>query len=286
MPDMIDRRDRAALFRARLAEAMAGRSQSELARATGLDRSTISALLAPGTRLPNAGAAADCAAVLGVSCDWLLGLTERRDPPDALAERAVALVPAARALFDDTIMDWHRDGAGAKIRHVPATLPDLLKTPEVLAFEYQRVLPDPAPALAAFEAQRRALGPQDLEIALPRHELASFAAGSGYWTALPEPLRRAQIAHLTATLRQRYPVLRLYLYDAHEVYSAPVTVFGTKRAVVYLGQQYLVFSDPAKVAEVARHFDHLVRAAGHSARDTPDLIEALNSGEAGSRHSR
>ncbi|NBZ87683.1 transcriptional regulator [Rhodobacteraceae bacterium CYK-10] len=277
MPEMIDRRDRATLFRTRLLQALEGRSQSWLARETGLDRSTISALLAPGTRLPNAQAAADCASVLGVSCDWLLGLTDRRDPPDVLAARAVTLVPAARALFDDTILAWHRAAKGAKIRHVPATLPDLLKTPEVLAFEYAAILPDPGPALSAFQAQREGLDASlpDFEIALPRHELVSFASGTGYWSGLAPELRRAQLDHFAEVLETRYPALRLYLFDAHRVFSAPVTVFGSDRAVVYLGQQYLVLTDQARVAEAAQHFDHLVREAGHSARDTPGLIRGL-----------
>ena len=66
----IDKRDRAVLFRDRLASAMdhAGSNQSALARATGVNRSTISQLLGPDTtRLPNAQLAADCAAALGVS---------------------------------------------------------------------------------------------------------------------------------------------------------------------------------------------------------------------------
>jgi transcriptional regulator with XRE-family HTH domain len=77
MPGKLDKRDRAALFRQRLAEAMArrGLSQSALARECGVDRSTISALLADSVRMPNAQLAADCAASLGVSSDWLLGLS-------------------------------------------------------------------------------------------------------------------------------------------------------------------------------------------------------------------
>lgn len=280
MPDMIDKRDRAALFRARLTLAMTREkaNQASLARATGLDRSTISALLKAGTRLPNAQAAADCAVFLGVSTDWLLGLTDRPTPPDRLAEEAVTLVPAPRALFDDTIFGWHRAAAGAKIRHVPATLPDILKTREVVEWEYGAALGDQVPgAIATFEAQRAwlATAHSDFEIALPRHEIVSFASGTGYWSGLSDAVRRAQIdefARLTETL---YPALRLYLFDAHRVFSAPVTVFGSHRAVVYLGRQYLVFSDPVKVAEVSRHVDWLVREAGHSARDTPDLLRGL-----------
>ena len=79
--DKVDKRDRALQFRSRLAEAMAARkmSQADLARRTGVDRSTISALLQPGTRLPNAQLAADCARSLGISADWLLGLSGRGD---------------------------------------------------------------------------------------------------------------------------------------------------------------------------------------------------------------
>lgn len=280
MPDMIDKRDRASLFRQRLAVGMAqaGATQASLAREAGLDRSTISALLAPGTRLPNAQAAADCAVALGVSTDWLLGLTDRQSPPDLLADQAVTLVPAPRALFDDTIFGWHRAAAGAKIRHVPATLPDLLKTREVAEWEYRAVLGDDAPrALEAFEAQRVWLADahSDFEIAVPLHELANFAAGAGYWADLPKPLRRAQIDEFIRLTETLYPALRLYLFDAHQVFSAPVTVFGSDRAVVYLGRQYLVFSDPAKVAEVSRHFDWLVREARFSARETANHLRGL-----------
>ena len=280
MRDLIDKRDRSTLFRSRLALAMTqmDTNQASLARATGLDRSTISAFLSPGTRLPNAQAAADCAVFLGVSTDWLLGLTDRPTPPDRLAEEAVTLVPAPRALFDETIFGWHRAAAGAKIRHVPATLPDILKTREVVEWEYNAALGEEAPAaIATFEAQRAwlATAHSDFEIALPRHEIVSFASGTGYWSGLPTAIRRAQIdefARLTETL---YPTLRLYLFDAHRVFSAPVTVFGSDRAVVYLGRQYLVFSDPVKVAEVSRHVDWLVREAGHSARDTANLLRGL-----------
>lgn len=280
MPELIDKRDRAALFRQRLAQAMAGAgaSQASLAREAGLDRSTISALLAPGTRLPNAQAAADCALALGVSSDWLLGLTESPTPPDRIAAEAVRLVPAPRALFDDTIFGWHRAAAGAKIRHVPATLPDILKTRAVMEWEYRAALGADAPrAIAAFEAQKDWLADahSDFEIAIPAHELASFAAGSGYWQGLPEDLRRAQIAEWERLTETLYPALRLYLFDAHRVFSAPVTVFGSDRAVVYLGREYLMFTDPAKVAEISRHFDWLVREASFSARDTASQLRGL-----------
>ncbi len=280
MPDMIDKRDRATVFRDRMAQAMlqAGATQASLARSAGLDRSTISALLAPGTRLPNAQAAADCAMSLGVSTDWLLGLTNRPTPPDRIADEAVTLVHAPRALFDDTVFGWHRAAAGTKIRHVPATLPDILKTKAVVEWEYGATLGRDAPqAIATFEAQRAwvAAAHSDFEIAMPRHELDSFATGTGYWAGLPAALRRAQIDELSRLTETLYPALRLYLFDARRVFSAPVTVFGSNRAVVYLGRQYFVFSDPAKVAEVSRHFDWLLRETSHSARGTAAFLREL-----------
>ena len=71
----VDKRDRAALFRTRLATAiaLAGSSQSKLARDTGVDRSTLSQLLRDdGARLPNAQLVAACAAEKGTFARYQL----------------------------------------------------------------------------------------------------------------------------------------------------------------------------------------------------------------------
>lgn len=283
MPALVDKRDRAEAFRLRLTQALqqSGLTQSALARAAGVDRSTISALLSPGTRLPGAQLAADCAQVLGVSTDWLLGLSERPEPLATALAAAVQTLPASRALFDDTIFTWHRAARGAKIRHVPATLPDILKTRDVVLWEYAATLGAQAPeAFARFTAQLaelRALR-SDFEIALPLHELASFAQATGYWQGLSLPARAEQIDHLIALCDELYPALRLYLYDAHRVFSAPLTVFGGQRATIYLGRAYLAFTDAEKVAEIAQHFDWLVREAALGAREAVGHLRSLRQG--------
>lgn len=280
---MTDKRNRATLFRQRLAQAMtaAGQSQSALARAVGVDRSTFSALLSPGTRLPNAQVVAEAAAALGVSSDWLLGLAETAAPLDQALGQAVTLTDAPRALFDDAIFGWHQEAAGYKIRHVPATLPDMLKTRDVVDWEYRTALGGaPETAIAGFEAQLAHLrgARSDYEIALPLHEIAGFAAGVGYWQGLPLAARAAQLDRLIQLTEELYPGLRLYLFDAHQVYSAPVTVFGPHLAVIYLGQSYISFRDPARVAAVSAHFDWLVRAAPLGARDVGSHLRALRAG--------
>lgn len=283
MPEMIDKRDRADLFRRNLAAAMGeqGTSQSALARQTGVDRSTISALLQPGTRLPNAQLAADCAAALGVSCDWLLGLAGRPEPVADLLAQAVTMADAPRALFDAEIFRWHQEAAGYKIRHVPATLPDLLKTEGVVRWEYQFALGRRVDqAIAAFQDQLALLAQarSDYEIALPLHELHSFAEATGYWTGLPLAERQAQLDRLITLSERHYPSLRLYLFDARRVYSAPVTIFGPHRAVIYLGRNYIVFQDAARVQSIAQHFDWLLREAPFGARETQGHLKTLRAG--------
>jgi transcriptional regulator with XRE-family HTH domain len=281
MPPRLDKRERAQLFRARLAAAMAqaGRSQAALARAVGVDRSTVSQLLDPGTaRLPNAQVAAECASALGVSADWLLGLAELQEPAAHLLAAGVTLSDAHRALLDDRILGWYREAAGYKIRHVPATLPDLLKTPEVLDWEYEPALgPDTGRVQAAardrLDWMRSARS--DFEIALPLHELAAFARAEGYYAGLSPRLRRAQLAHLGATYAELYPTLRVHLYDARRVFSAPLTVFGPLLAVVYLGSSHLAFRDSERVQAISRHFDGLVRQAAVASRDVPAHLERL-----------
>ena len=277
---MIDKRDRATLFRSRLAEAMALRrtSQSALARATGADRSTISQLLAEGTRLPNAQLAADCAQALGISADWLLGLTDRPEPLADLLATQLTMKEAPRALFDEAIFGWHQEAAGYKIRHVPATLPDMLKTRAMVEWEYRPQLGRTAEqAFGAFEDQLAWMrsARSDYEIALPLHELDSFASATGYYADLPAEVRLGQIDRLQALADQLYPSLRIYLFDARRVFSAPVTVFGPLLAVVYLGRHYIAFRDTARVASISAHFDWLVREAALGARDFTSHLNQL-----------
>ena len=140
MLEKTDKRLRSELFRIRLAEAMAMRhiSQSALARQIGVDRSTISQLLkADSARLPNAQVVGECAATLGVSADWLLGLSSRPETAAEMLANTLSLTKAPRALVDEQIFRWHKEAAGYKIRHVPAALPDMLKTREMLEWEYE-----------------------------------------------------------------------------------------------------------------------------------------------------
>ena len=258
--------------------ALRGRSQSALARDTGVDRSTISALLAPGTRLPNAQLAADCAMALGVTCDWLLGLSDQPEPLAELLAQAMTITGAPRALFDDAIYAWHQAAAGYKIRHVPATLPDMLKTRATVDWEYRETLGASADqAITAFQTQLDWLkgARSDYEIALPLHEIACFADASGYWSGLPASVRKEQFDHLISLCQSLYPALRVYLFDAHRVFSAPVTIFGPHRAVVYLGRHYLSFQEEGTVQTQSQQFDWLVREATYGARTVTDHLERL-----------
>ncbi|NUB46298.1 helix-turn-helix transcriptional regulator [Fertoebacter nigrum] len=281
MPEMIDKRDRAILFRNRLAEAMAerGMTQSALARAVGVDRSTLSQLLAvASTRLPNAQLAADCAQALGISADWLLGLSGRPEPLADILATSLTISEAPRALIDETIFGWHREAAGYKIRHVPATLPDMLKTRAMLEWEYRPQLGRSTEQVIGASEDRLEWmrgARSDYEMAMPLHEMAAFAGATGYYAGLPAALRLEQIDRLLALTEQHYPSLRIYLFDARRVFSAPVTVFGPLIAVVYLGRHYLAFRDSARVASIIQHFDWLVREAAVTPRGLGDHLRGL-----------
>ncbi|MFS4436692.1 helix-turn-helix domain-containing protein [Paracoccaceae bacterium GXU_MW_L88] len=281
MQRKIDKRDRAALFRARLVEAMErqGESRSGLARAAEVDRSTIGQLLTEGeTRLPGGQLLADLAAHLHVSSDWLLGLTERPERPGDLLAAAMTVTGAGRSPADEQIIAWHREAEGYKIRHVPATLPDMLKTPDVLGWEYETFMgrtPEQAKAAAQDKVDWLADTRSDYEIALPVHELTAFAEGSGYYKGLPRHVRRSQLDHMTRRCADQFPALRLFLFDARKVFSAPVTVFGPILAVIYVGRFYLAFRDGERLRSITTHFDWLVREAEIDARDAAAFIAEL-----------
>lgn len=254
-------------------------TQSELARKIGVDRSTISQLLSSaGTRLPNAQVVAECAAALGVSGDWFLGLSDFPERASDLIAASMLMAEAPRALADEQIFAWHQEAAGFKIRHVPAAFPDMMKTRDMLRWEYAPHLGrtiDQAIGASEDRLEWMRSTRSDYEIAMPLYEVASLVSGTGYYDGLPERVRRAQINYLFELHDQLYPSLRIFLYDARRLLSAPITVFGPLVGIVFLGQRYLAFRDTERVTALMRHFDWLVREAHVEARDFPDHVRRL-----------
>lgn len=281
MPLKMHKQDRAQQFRTRLALAMkqTGTSQSGLARSIQADRSTLSqALTDDGARLPSAHVIGACASVLGVSSDWLLGLSDRPESAADLLSASFEVSHAPRAHVDEQIFDWHREALGYKIRHVPATLPDMLKTDAMLEWEYGPHLG--RTTQQAINASRDRLdwmrnGRSEYEIAMPLYEIDSFVRATGYYRGLPALIRVAQIDHLIALSRQLYPRLRIYQFDARRLYSAPITIFGPLLAVFYTGGHYMAFRDRERIDTFTSDFDVLVREAHRTARDFPDFLTEM-----------
>lgn len=277
----MDKRERARIFRSRLAEGMRrnGISRSALARACGVDRSTIAQLLSrEETRLPNAHLAAECASALQVSVDWLLALTDRSETAADLLATSFSLTEADRTPADAQIAEWHREAAGHKIRHVPTTLPDVLKTDAVIDFEYaafRMKTPEQAGLAVRDKADWLRRPGSDYEICVSREMVASLARGEGYWRGLPQAVRKAQIDHMARICRDMYPSLRLYLYDTKVVFSAPVTIFGTFLAVLYIGHYYMVLRNNRQVHALTAHFDQLIRDSDTDARAAADVIAGM-----------
>ena len=277
----MDKRERADLFRNRLKEAMLnnGITRSALSRTTNVDRSTIGQLLKDDhPRLPNAQLAADVAVALGVSTDWLLGLTNRPETPGDIVAAALSLSPAERTSADAQLLAWHHEAAGYKVRHVPATLPDILKTSRMLEWEYasvpERRLPE------AFNAMQDQLawlssGVSDYEIAIPIHEIEACAAGTSYYNDVSETIRYEQLNFIADQCDQMFPRLRIFLFDAHQVFSSPVTIFGPNLAVIYVGQCYLAFREIERVKSLSGHFDWLVCEAVVDARNVASYIRSV-----------
>jgi len=264
---MHDKTARAALFRTRLQEAMmrTGMTAGALARASGIDRSTLGQLLADdGARLPNGQTLAELARELRVSSDWLLGLAGAPQMASDVLEGSMTIAERSRTPLDENVFRWWQEAAGSKIRYVPTGLPDPLKTDRVLEHEFDHAT-GKTPSQAIFDARQKLayarLPETDLEICMSVQTLSSFVGGVDVWDGLAAPAREEQRAQMAGILDELYPTLRLYLFDARRTYSAPYTVFGSRRAALYVGQMFFVFNTTQHVRALASHFDRLVREA-------------------------
>ena len=277
----MDRRKTVEAFRARLGEVIerAGLSRMAFAARVGLDRSTLSQLLSPGNeRLPRAETIAAIAAREQVSVDWLLGLSQEGQIGADIVAPVLEIESGAASPADLRLARWHAEAVGYKIRYVPTILPDLLKTEEVIRYEF-REHGARVPKARIEQAEERLaysrVPETDMEVCSSIQSVEQFALGKGIWKNLPVDSRVAQINAMIVLLDELYPTFRWFLFDGLKRYSVPLTIFGPKRAAVYVGNMYLVFNSTEHIRVLTRHFDDLIRAAVVQPTEAIDFLEDM-----------
>jgi len=243
MMRIIDKRDRARLSVTGWSRRWdrTGITQAALARRPALtDQPCHNCSRDQGARLPNAQLVAECSAALGVSADWLLGLSDFPNrPPIWWPPRFPCPKPPAPWAMTRSLPGTRRPQA-TRSATCHRACPICSKTTDMLRWEYAPAVGKTIEQAIGASADRLGWMQQsksDYEIALPLSELDSFARGQGYYAGLPVNVRQDQLRRFRDLHDQLYPALRLHLFDKRAVYSAPVTVFGPLLAVIYRGAQ-------------------------------------------------
>jgi transcriptional regulator with XRE-family HTH domain len=256
-----------------------GLSRAAFAARIGLDRSTLSQLLSPeNARLPRAETIAALAREMQVSADWLLGLTETGRPDAELVPETLQVEPGGASPMDERLQRWHAEARGYKIRYVPTTLPDLLKTADVIAYETpgpETAVPEYRQRQAESELAYSRLPETDMETCCAWQTVAALARGEGIWSGLSLEARRAQLAHAIDLADELYPTFRWFLYDGRERFSVPFTIFGPQRTAVYVGDMYFVFNATEHIRVMTRHFDSLIRSASVPPTEVVGYLKSL-----------
>ncbi len=264
----MDRRKTVEVFRERLSEVIerSGLNRTAFSEKVDLDRSTLSQLLSPSNdRLPRAETIAAIAEREQVSVDWLLGLSQEGQLRADVLAGVLQIEPGGAS-------------PGYKIRYVPTTLPDLLKTPEVIRYEYQEYGAQ-VPVSRIEQAEKRLaysrLPETDMEVCSSLQSLEEFARGHGIWRNLSVENRIAQLNSMMKLLDELYPTFRWFLFDGLQRYSVPLTIFGPQRVAIYAGNLFVVFNSTEHVRALTRNFDDLIRAAMVQPPDVVDFIRRL-----------
>ena len=277
----MDRQKAVESFRARVLELInrGYESRSAFAAKVGMDRSTLSQLLSADTdRLPRAETVIAIARAEQVSCDWLLGLAQDQREGTELVRADMEIERDAGSPIDERLARWHMEATGYKIRYVPTTLPDLMKTDEVIRYENPDVSEPPLETKVEQTSSRLDYSRQpetEMEICCASQMLESFARGESVWSGLDRSARRAQIERMIELTEELYPTFRWSLYNGLTHFSVPVSVFGPLRAVVYVGRLYFVFNMTDHIRVLTMHFDALVKAAVTQPTDMPAFLREL-----------
>ena len=275
---MVKKRETVQIFRDRLSQVIArsGLNRSAFAERAGLDRSTLSQLLSEANdRLPRAETIASIAAKQSVSVDWLLGLSQEDQLGTNIVTESLEIAAGASSSQDERLMLWHTEAVGYKIRYVPTTLPDVLKTQQVIAFEFEGqggAIRDTQIDQASERLAYTRRPETDIEACSSFQSVQSFARGEGIWHALSVEGRKAQLDHMIELVSELYPTFRWFLFDALTRFAAPYTIFGPLRAIIYVGNMYFVFNSTEHIRVLSRHFDDLIRSA---VIQPPDITKFL-----------
>lgn len=275
----MDKRDLSELFRQRLQTLLqrSEQNQATFAATVGIDRSALSQLLSGrSTRLPRAETLLAMAEAHGVSLDWLLGVSQDETLIGEL--RPSFEIEEGPEGFDRTLLArWHAEAAGTKIRYVPARIPDLLRTRQLIAYEADSAQRNAASELdeATYRIDYNRRPETDMEVCMPMQTLDLFAEGRGVWSGLSREARSEQLDHMAGLLEELYPSFRLFLFDGRERFSIPYTIFGPYRAAIYVGDMYMVLNTREPVRTMTRHFDGLIRIAKINAHETALHVRRL-----------
>ena len=258
--------ERVTLFQQRLQRVIqnSGLNRSSFAKSIHVDRSTLSQLLSTeNLRLPRAHTVLAIAEVYQVSVDWLLGITQEGGMGANILQEALEVDESASSIFEKNL-EWHRDARGYKIRYVPTTLPDLLKTEAVAEYEFNRYdsgkIDQSVRDNQLLLLQQRHPG-SELETCMPIQQLESFAFGEGIWRDLPLADRRQQLQRMMDLNDELYPGFRWFLYDGKQTYSISMTIFGPKRVSLFLGKLYVIVNNIDHIRRITDRFDDLIRMA-------------------------
>ncbi len=277
----MDKRDLADIFRQRLSTLLArsGVSQAAFAASIGIDRSALSILLSSKTaRLPRVETLLQIAESHAVALDWLLGISEDEGTTGKMVSSQA--VETAEDDGASLLMRWHAEATGMKIRYVPARIPDLLRTPEVIAYEARASHQSAAAQQeeAVFRLDYNRAPGTDMESCMPFQTLEQFAAGASVWAGLPKMVRQAQLDQVARLIDELYPSFRLFLFDGRERFSIPYTIFGSTRVAVFAGQMYLVLNSVETIRTMQTHFEGLIRATKIHAHQAADYVRSLSVG--------
>ncbi len=272
--------ERVTLFQQRLQQVItqSGLNRSSFASSISVDRSTLSQLLSPeNVRLPRADTVASIAEKHQISIDWLLGLTQQGSLGANIMPEAFSVDDYSTTVFSK-ILEWHREATGYKVRYVPTTLPDLLKTEPVAEYEFNRYgsgkVDQSVRDNQLLLLQQRHPG-SELETCVAIQSLRSFALGQGIWQGLSVVERRAQLHRMIELNDELYPGFRWFLYDGKETYSSSFTIFGPLRATLFLGHLYVVVNSIEHIRKLTERFDDLIRMAIVHPHEIQKTLEGL-----------
>lgn len=259
-------------------------SPTEFCRKNDIDRSTLTQLMHnKDLRVPRIDTLAKLSCALGVSSDWLIGISNEKGTMAEIMSESLRTIPSydSASEYKEPLEQIAETGdIDTKIRHHLITVPEYLYLDKIIPQYYSNLRVNDREEFSKIidrfiHVLRPNVPKMAFETIFSVQVLQKMVERRDRWRNISKEDIRDQLLHIADYYEEIYPQQQLYLYDEVDRLCAPMLIYGSKKVSLWVGSFHFVFNASNVVNAAHENLNAMIRIAKYLPHQSPDYIRSL-----------